>query len=148
MIAEAGEFISRAFLAVFVWTPGAAYEISMDETLDLASKDIIFFHQTGHDATFHLNNKYFWCDMYQTGSLTLTGSCDQINLALTSYGFYYGQELDCKIANVTNEGEGDLFVHATDTLTATIKRVGNIYYSGNPNQLNLQDFGEGEIVKQ
>ncbi len=112
------------------------------------SNDTIFFHLTGSDANFDLNNKFFFSDMYQTGSLTLTGSCEQIRIDLTSYGSFYGTNLDCKNARVVNAGEGDLYVHVTDTLDAKINRVGNIYYSGKPDHISTQISGEGAIFEQ
>jgi hypothetical protein len=49
---------------------------------------------------------------------------------------------------VLHRGMGNVFVNATGQLDADIQFTGNIYYSGNPAQVNLQRTGSGNLIKK
>jgi Protein of unknown function (DUF2807). len=102
------------------------------------TSDTIILHLEGSEADLKLNNEYFYSDMYQPGDLTLAGNCAKITIELTSFGSFYGHELNCKNANVYNKGEGDIHVNISDTLNAVIFSVGNIYYYSTPSLLNTE----------
>ena len=112
------------------------------------SYDSIFFHLEGSEAVFKLNNSFFFSDMYQTGNLKLSGNCDALTIDLTSFGYFYGETLNCKNATIVNKGEGDSFIRCSDTLKAIVLSVGTIYYLGNPILVDSIILGEGKIIKQ
>ncbi len=49
---------------------------------------------------------------------------------------------------VLHRGMGNVFVNTTGQLDADIQFTGNVYYSGNPAQVNLQRTGSGNLIKK
>ncbi|HEX3008193.1 MAG TPA: DUF2807 domain-containing protein [Bacteroidales bacterium] len=51
--------------------------------------------------------------------------------------------------NVLHRGMGNVFVNATNSLNVSIEFSGNVYYSGNPAQVNIQNHsGSGSLYKR
>ncbi len=49
---------------------------------------------------------------------------------------------------VLHRGMGNVFVNTTGQLDADIQFTGNVYYTGNPGQINLKRTGSGNLIKK
>lgn len=67
---------------------------------------------------------------------TLTGSGD-----LDAYDFY------CSKVNVKTSGSGNATVYVQNSLFVTITGSGDVFYKGNPSELNTDISGSGNLVK-
>jgi len=113
---------------------------------DTLKTDTLFLHITGAgDIRFNINAKLIWLDMYVLGNVELSGVTDRLNASVNSFGHLLTKGLICKECNILSTGEGDAYVYCKETLKATIKHVGNIYYYGNP-EVERIITGDGKIV--
>ena len=112
------------------------------------NQDTLRFYLEGNDSEINFNGNYFTAELYQTGSLKLTGSSDEISIAVNSYGTFYGYDCVSRKSIIRNTGEGDAYVFGLDTLGISISSVGNVYYKQEPYKLILSDIGDGELIKE
>ncbi len=77
--------------------------------------------------------------------LTINGRCNNATVYYKGTGWVYLNNFRTQSMNVTNNGSGDIFVNVTNTLSATIKSIGNIKYLGTP-QITFVKEGKGNLV--
>lgn len=80
------------------------------------------------------------------GDIHLLGSSDYVYAFSTGNGFIYCDGLKAREAWAISGGTGEIYVNAQDTLRAEINYIGNVYYSGNPIKIDLNDNGGGELI--
>jgi hypothetical protein len=61
-------------------------------------------------------------------------------------GSMFAENLKCKDAEAINGSVGDIYVNASDNITASIRGPGNIYYRGKPLIRISEKTGTGNIV--
>lgn len=101
-----------------------------------------------------------------TGEMNLLLHCNEVRfklhtgpadinasgVATTSYvysagnGFFRGSELLTEYCYVTTKSTGDCDVFATKELGVTIEYQGDVYYKGNPDQINSTITGSGKLI--
>ena len=95
---------------------------------------LCIYHACG-DIDLEINGGRSISVDYAQGSSVLklhgTGN-NHIYIGKSSYGVIDITELGVRKATVKNYGSGDCYVSPTDTLTAYIYNLGNIYYKGRP----------------
>jgi hypothetical protein len=67
-----------------------------------------------------------------SGSATLAGRADAVDLSISGSGSYDAARLACKTAKVSISGSGDATVNATDQLDASVSGSGSVRYLGDP----------------
>ena len=85
-------------------------------------------------------------DNTKIGTITLAGTAKNLDIRNYSYGIIDLKNLISENANIINEGGGDVYVSATNSLNVVIKGSGNVYYSGNP-KLTANSTGSGKCIK-
>ncbi|MEI6899286.1 MAG: DUF2807 domain-containing protein [Bacteroidota bacterium] len=83
-----------------------------------------------------------------TVNFILRGRCAINSVFCGDYGLMDCSKLNTGYTFVTNQGSNDCYVQASQYLDATIKSIGNIYYSGNPDSLFTHYHGSGKIIEQ
>ncbi len=83
-----------------------------------------------------------------SGQLTVHGDCDWTFLFAGSSGFMYLEDFRCKIAKAVNEGTGNMHLHVTQDLAATIEGLGSIFYKGDPVLSKKVNVGEGRVEEK
>lgn len=84
---------------------------------------------------------------YGTVDFNIEGSSRITTIYANSYGPFDCANLISNIMYIGNSGTNDCRVHALHILHAQVSSVGNIYYSGNPHELNCSVLGSGKIIK-
>ncbi len=84
---------------------------------------------------------------YGTVDFNIKGKSSMTTIYSNSYGPFYCEALDSDIVFITHKGTNDCYIHANHILGAEITSVGNIYYSGNPYDINCTDTGSGNLIK-
>ncbi len=141
-------------LTVYVSSP-ALHTVNYEGSGDITTKDT------------------FQCDSLEinvwggAGSFTLDMLCKKLNLQLhygtvdfnvsgfskttsiyaNSYGPFNCGALNSDIVFLRNSGTNDCYVHANHVLSVEITSVGNVYYSGNPWNLESHITGTGKLIK-
>ncbi len=118
------------------------------DTLKFQSLKVKFVSDIGYcDLTLDCNSVIFqvW---YGTGDYFLRGKTDYLYFDIEYLAFGYACELEAKSAYVYQNSMGDSYVNVSGKLRAFIKDEGNIYYTGNPAEVILEEHsGKGELVK-
>ncbi len=81
------------------------------------------------------------------GHFNLSGKTGYCFIA-TFYGCsFFADELFCRQAEIMHESIGDVYINASETITAYIRGPGNIYYHGNPVITVAEKKGEGKMIR-
>jgi len=82
-----------------------------------------------------------------TVDLTLTG--ETYICILSSHGFGPVNALDFGIQGIwmDTESPNDCYINVNLSIDATIKNIGNIYYTGNPSSIAANRVGDGKLIK-
>jgi hypothetical protein len=82
-----------------------------------------------------------------SGSATLAGRADTVDLSISGSGSYDAANLQCKSAKVSISGSGDAVVNATDSVDASVSGSGSVHYLGNPS-VRSHVSGSGTIARR
>jgi hypothetical protein len=93
------------------------------------------------EGRLELNTSYmhFWGSHLCGGKLTLSGNVNHLSLNIFSTMAVDASSLNCKSAYVNNSSKSDCELLVTDSFTYSIHGSGNIYLSGNPPQIVLDE---------
>ncbi len=122
---------------------------------DLLSEETLFLDTLKLDVLegagkieLQLNARIIYCGMPNgTADVVLKGFCQISYLYTTGLGRIDNRGLHSKYVYVNNKSSNDVYLQATVELGATIENIGNIYYSGNPPVINLNQIGTGKLIK-
>lgn len=119
--------------------------ISSVKSWKLSSLNLLL---TGAGAVeLNLNVKALSVQLSGSCELTLTGSAQVQNIAVTGSGLYDGEELKSTKATVILSGAGSAIVAVKDSLIVSIYGSGDVSYKGSPTiQSNI--YGSGRILKK
>ncbi|HLS61908.1 MAG TPA: DUF2807 domain-containing protein [Ruania sp.] len=81
-----------------------------------------------------------------SGSVQLRGEADRVEVHIVGAGEFHGDKLTARDAVAAIDGAGDITVHATSTLAATISGTGTIRHTGGAEVTEDID-GLGEVVR-
>ena len=79
------------------------------------------------------------------GSVRLRGTVDHVEVLLRDAGDFHGDDLRARTAVADIDGSGEIEIHATDTLEASISGTGTIRHSGGAEVTENID-GQGEVT--
>ena len=88
---------------------------------------------------------YFVINM-GTVDIKLTGFCSISSIYSGDVGLIHAGEMETGYTFVTNHSSNDVYVRARQFLGATIESIGNIYFTGNPDTLDVRIKGKGEVI--
>lgn len=95
---------------------------------------------------FNCDNLYFVSYPYSLGFFHFSGKCNSCILS-NSYGStIFADSLHCKYAEVITTSVGDVFVNASENISAYLLGPGNIYYHGNPVIEIVEEKGTGRMI--
>lgn len=81
-----------------------------------------------------------------TADFKLRGESPVTSVYVGDYGLYDGRELNTEYTYITSVGSNDCYVKSSHVLEATIKSIGNIYYTGNPTNIKTNITGTGKLI--
>lgn len=83
-----------------------------------------------------------------SGNITLRGKCKNFEADMSGSGDLKSSELLSENADVSIAGSGTASVHCSVKLKARASGSGSIYYSGNPEQQQIDKSGSGSVEKR
>ncbi len=101
---------------------------------------------SGNIKVSSLVGKNVSVDLSGSGTITMEGTADSVDISLPGSGNIYCDGLKARSATVSLNGSGNISVYASDSLDATLRGSGNIRYSGNPAQVNKSVTGSGTVT--
>lgn len=81
-----------------------------------------------------------------TATVDLDGICNISSVYSADYGLMQLTGLKTGFTFITTLGTNDSYVNAKLQLNATIRSIGNIYFSGDPDLINATITGEGKLI--
>jgi len=130
------------------------------KSLNQLSGDNIFIdvHEASDTYEIDLKINYNKLNFHSQGSVggtfNVSGLCPSTVYTLNGSTNVKATELISKTVNVIQNSLGDAYIYAEDILTATFYKSGDIYYTGNPEklevkyiQINNQD-ASGKVIKE
>lgn len=84
---------------------------------------------------------------YGTVDFNVTGTSQMTTIYSNSYGPFHCGGLKSDIVYIRSNSTNDCYVNAKYILGAEITSIGNIYYSGDPYELNCNISGSGKLIK-
>lgn len=111
--------------------------------------DTLIIHNYGNgEVNMNIKCNKLNFDSNFFGDINFSGEATEVNVHCFRLARLNTKNLKCQNMKITSDAEGDIFVYAENSISATIKSKGNIYYYGNPIITNFQDQGEGSFIKQ
>jgi hypothetical protein len=81
------------------------------------------------------------------GHFNLSGRAGYCTI-VTGYGCsFFAGDLSCRHADIIHESIGDVYINASESITAYIRGPGNIYYHGNPLIEIAEKRGNGKLIR-
>jgi len=128
---------------------------NLNETAATASGNITALSFEAGDLTLHvngsgnlsidtLNARAVKARLTGSGSVTVNGAADTLDVTISGSGSYNGSGLTTRQAVVRSSASGSAHVNVTDDLDATVSGSGSIIYTGNP-AVRQTDSGSGSI---
>lgn len=83
-----------------------------------------------------------------TGDYTLRGKTNYAYLYSFGTCYFWAKELNADNIYVTNKSTGNDYIFANNEIRGEINGSGNIYYSGNPQTVDIKQTSTGRVIKQ
>ncbi|MCB0560190.1 MAG: DUF2807 domain-containing protein [Lewinellaceae bacterium] len=84
-------------------------------------------------------------DIPGSGRLTLEGVADETKYRISGSGDVHAFNLECRVADISIPGSGDVEVFATELLKVRISGSGDVFYRGDP-ALDISITGSGDVI--
>lgn len=121
-------------------------DISMQNTF---VGDSIYFDSKNGSGTAHLNLDVRICYLIiNTGPMDVItkGRASELQLYYVGAGMIHCEDFPTNYTFINNKSTGDCYLNVRDLLIYNITWTGNIYYTGNPAQIQGQSTGSGNII--
>ncbi len=100
------------------------------------------------EIRFAVNAVFLHCNLhFGTADIKMKGHCNVCYVYSNSFGLIDNRALITDFVYLNNRSSNDVYVYAHKTLGVTIENIGNVYYTGNPFDITLDQKGTGELIK-
>lgn len=121
-------------------------DISMQNTF---TGDSIYFETKNGSGLVNLDLDVRKCYLIiHTGPLDVytKGKADELQMYYIGAGMIHCEEMPVNYAYVTNRSTGNCYINVRDLLIYHLTWSGNVYYKGNPPQIQGERTGDGELI--
>lgn len=123
-------------------------DIIAEDTLRGSKFSLDSFHGSGDlDLTLEVDTLRI---TIQTGvaGIDLKGKAKWFEAFHQGYGVFDAHSLDCDLILANSNSINNMHLHVNNYLFAYIQSKGNIYYSGNPDQIDVEQPGTGSLIEE
>jgi Putative auto-transporter adhesin, head GIN domain len=134
---------------------GDTLEVSQDEDLDpdlgitvdirIPRLDMAELSGAGDLTARGIRGERFRVEVSGAGSVEADGRVRSVEVVVSGAGDVRLERLVAEQAEVEVSGAGSVDVHASDSMTASVSGVGDVVYSGRPEDLKEDVSGVGEV---
>ena len=91
---------------------------------------------------------YFWNTHLNGGKMYLKGNSEFLKLWNASLFSVDASKLETNYAFTNNNSKADIYINVNKELNCTIRSSGNVYYTGNPSKIIVNDsLSSGKLIK-
>lgn len=134
---------------------GDTLEVSQDEDIDpdlgiaveirIPRLDMAELSGAGGLTARGIRGERYRAEVSGAGSVEADGRVRSVDVVVSGAGDVRLERLAAQQAEVEVSGAGSVHVHASDFLTASVSGVGDVVYSGRPEQVKEDVSGVGEV---
>jgi hypothetical protein len=124
---------------------GSGNIISKDKFLD--SEKVQLSISGNGNINFKTNTPKLTANITGNGNIIVEGETKDVDVAITGSGDFKGEKLLAENGNIKITGSGNAYVFCSITLKANITGSGDVFYFGNPTNINQKITGNGSIKK-
>ena len=118
------------------------------DTLKTPSLNITFKSEIGYSNLTVDCTTFRFSVWFGTGNYYLHGKAKNFIVSPLYLSFIYAQDVESEVCRAYNDSMGDLYINTDALLYVKILDEGNIYYSGNPSKIIIEDdLGSGSLIK-
>jgi hypothetical protein len=81
-----------------------------------------------------------------SGNISLDGNTENLEIGISGSGDVHAYDLKSRNVEVGISGSGNSEVYADGSLNASIAGSGDVYYKGNPQNINAKSGGSGDVI--
>lgn len=119
------------------------------ETIDTINTDELLVEQWESSGTVKLRlntNKVYLKSNTGPADFECSGSSEFLYAYSSGYGIFRLEEVTSVDAYIWNKGTGDIYVNASNSLEILLNYIGDVYYTGNPETLNITSTHNGQAI--
>jgi hypothetical protein len=121
--------------------------ISSQDTIIIENLVINVWEGAG-EISFSVKASMLFCNLhYGTAEIKMKGISDNCFVYSASFGLVNNLNLVSDNVYLRTRSSNNVYLKATHSLEASIENIGNVYYQGNPPNINLNQTGTGELIK-
>jgi len=114
----------------------------------IKSDELVLSISSAGDIKLDVDVHKLRCRISSAGDMTLTGSTDELFADLSSAGDLNAFELTARVADVSSSSAGNAKITVTEKLHARASSAGDIYYKGNPPEVDGHTSSVGGIHRK
>jgi len=114
----------------------------------IKTEDLYLSASSAGDIKLPVFAKVVNCNISSSGDINLEGTTDELKADLSSAGDLNAYDLQTRMATVSTSSAGNAKIFVTEKLKASASSAGDIYYRGDPKQVDGHSSSAGGIHKQ
>lgn len=120
---------------------------NITSTNTIISDGLIITIYSNGDVNLDINMNYCYSDVHKSGDLILSGYASINSLWTIGNNWIRCQDLVTDSTYVVSKTTGDCLVNASFKLKVLLEGTGDVYYSGDPADVELEIVGDGAVIK-
>ncbi|CCK81058.1 head GIN domain-containing protein [Desulfobacula toluolica] len=94
----------------------------------------------------NMNNDHFFLKLDGANDVRISGKTHQFNIEILGVGDLHANRLQAETVTIESQGSSDAYVYASKRLQVTLMGAGDIYYYGEPVQIDSRIEGVGDLI--
>jgi len=143
----------KGTINVFIKAPALAFiqqfgQGTIQSTNILTTPVIDVLTKGSGDVILEVNNLQILTHLHNTSDIYLSGRTLEHDCYQVHYGFLFAENLDTDYTWIFHNGTGNSYISARNLLIAKLVSAGDVYYYGNPGNVQQEVFGTGQLIPQ
>ncbi|WP_196895978.1 head GIN domain-containing protein [Aureivirga marina] len=102
---------------------------------------------SGDISLEEVESKNITATLSGSGNLDIAGETNKLKVRISGSADFEGKKLESDKVDITISGSGNATVYANNSLKARVSGSGDIYYKGNPKNIDVKSSGSGNAQK-
>lgn len=114
----------------------------------ITTEDLYLSASSAGDIELRVRARKIECKLSSSGDMTLEGEAEELEADLSSAGNLKAYDLTVEVADISTSSAGDARITVTEKLRARASSAGDIYYAGDPKEVDGHSSSAGGIHKR
>ena len=138
----------KSFDTLFYASIGDVKNVKAVDTLYFGDSFCIQISEGAGNFNLNIKTSYLLIVfLYGTCDVNITGFAKTVSAYSTAWGRIDFSGVHCERAWALNQSSNDMYLYASEKLSATTRALGNIYISGNPASVEFSREGDGDLIR-